>query len=303
MAWQSEITDRLNAAPCCGYRSDDPPATEPTALAAMALVTAGQLTGAARAADWLRHLQAEDGSLGVRVADPEPCWPTSLAVLAWLAVRNATNTSTGYDDAIERAVQWILANQGVPSEQREACQHDTTLKAWPWVAGTHGWVEPTAFHVLALQAVGLGDHPRVREAIAMLLDRQLATGGWNYGNTVVLGNTLRPHVQPTGIALLALAREVERERLVQRSVEFLLEQAPLATTAMSLAWSSLGLASCERWRPDDRQLEATYQRVCLRDSSGYKLALLLHAAQGSESALIRIPSAGSREWRTKVSVS
>ena len=44
---------------------------------------------------------------------------------------------------------------------------------------------------------------------AVLLDRQLPGGGLNYGNTYVLGQLMRPHVQPTGIALLALAGEAD----------------------------------------------------------------------------------------------
>ena len=44
---------------------------------------------------------------------------------------------------------------------------------------------------------GLPPHPRNwRNAQAMLIDRLLAGGGCNYGNTVVLGQELRPHVQP-----------------------------------------------------------------------------------------------------------
>ena len=42
--------------------------------------------------------------------------------------------------------------------------------------------------------------PRIREAVRLLWDRQLPHGGWNYGNTVVLKQELRPHLLPTGLA-------------------------------------------------------------------------------------------------------
>ena len=55
----------------------------------------------------------------------------------------------------------------------------------------------------------------------LLLDRQLPSGGCNYGNTSVLGQMLRPHVQPTCVALLALAKEQDQGSRIAKSVSWL----------------------------------------------------------------------------------
>src|SRR5207302_5660581 len=125
--------------------------------------------------------------------------PTSLAVLAALAMPQNPLLD------VERAVKWILETRGEALPQTPEMGHNTTLVGWPWVEDTHSWIEPTAMHVLALKAAGRGDHPRTREAVRLLIDRLLVGGGCNYGNTVVMDQGLRPHLQPTGLAMLALA--------------------------------------------------------------------------------------------------
>ena len=115
------------------------------------------------------------------------------------------------------------------------------LVGWAWAEGTHSWLEPTAFAVLALQAAGQSNHARTREAVRLILDRQLPGGGCNYGNTVVLGQRLRPHVQPTGIALLALAGENDSDVRITKSIAWLRRSIGPETTAASLAWALLGL--------------------------------------------------------------
>ena len=92
---------------------------------------------------------------------------------------------------------------------------------WPWVLGTHSWIEPTAFNVLALKAAGRGEHPRTREAVRLLVDRLLPTGGCNYGNTTVLGQQLRPHLAPTGLVLLSLAGEQINDSRIAKSLAYL----------------------------------------------------------------------------------
>jgi hypothetical protein len=69
---------------------------------------------------------------------------------------------------------------------------------WAYAEGTHSWVEPTAFAVLALKAASREYQAAAREGVAVLIDRQLPGGGLNYGNTFVLGQLIRPHIQPTG---------------------------------------------------------------------------------------------------------
>lgn len=274
MTWLDRALDFLKQQPICGYAPASAPATEPTALAALALLAHGEDAAARKACNWLADLQQASGSVSVRAGEDEPGWPTSLAVLAWHAI-----DERHYSTAIERAAAWILSARGETLEQSGEYGHNTEIAAWSWAESTHSWIEPTAFHVFALKATGHADHPRVRDGVRMLLDRQLPAGGCNYGNTVVLGQTLRPHVQPTGIALLALRDE--KDRRITKSVAWLLRSIGPETTAVSLAWALLGLrrhdalpAESEPW------LAAAAERVMARDQSPHKLALLALAAKG-----------------------
>ncbi len=215
MTWLDELLDRLASLIPCGYHAAGPASSEPTALAALALIALGRDDASRNALDWLAQLQNADGSVGPTATQSTPGWPTGLVVLsakAWKTAmahgshRNLPSSATLKFD-INRAVAWILQTRGEALPRAPEMGHDTTLVGWPWVEETHSWLEPTAMQVLALKAVGQGNHPRTREAIRLLIDRLLPDGGCNYGNTVVMDQVLRPHLQPTGLAMLALAGE------------------------------------------------------------------------------------------------
>ena len=268
----------LEKNPIIGYARDSASATEPTALAALSLIAHGRNAAVKPAADFLASIQAPDGSVGVRLKEPEPQWPTSLAVLAWQAF-----DKQAYADNIDRGVSWISQAKGKAMEQTSDMGHNTMLVGWSWAEGTHSWIEPTALHVIALKATGHGEHPRTREAVTLLLDRQLPSGGCNYGNTMVLGQMLRPHVQPTGIALLALAGEQDQGNRIAKSVAWLRKALTKETTPASLAWGLLGLAAhgvtvtnASNW------LKAAAKHVKSHDDSPHKLALLALAAAGPQ---------------------
>lgn len=281
MRLRSQIIDQVARQPLCGYQPDAAPATEPTALAAIALADHNQTGAAIRAAEWLALIQTNEGSLGVSADLATPRWPTSLAVLAWQRV-----DPQRYNQHIRSAVRWILAIEGEISELTEDIGHNTQLVGWPWVEGTHSWVEPTSFCVQALKAAGHASHPRTREAIRVLVDRQISTGGWNYGNTEVLGQTLLPHVQPTGSAMLALAGEADVSACIERSLVYLERSLSAKTTTASMCWGVIGLAAHDRRPPDaDLWLESAYGRTIRRDQSPYKLALLALAASATKGIL------------------
>jgi hypothetical protein len=277
LSWLDATLDVLAAQPVCGYAPGGPPATEPTALAALALAAAGRLSDAEPAIDYLNRCQNDDGSVGIRQREPAPGWPTAWAVLAW----HVTNRAGRHDVRMARAVAWQLADRGVPLERSPELGHDTLLIGWSWATGTHSWVEPTALHVAALKAVGRGGHPRVRDGVAMLLDRQLPGGGCNYGNTFVLGQMLLPHVQPSGVSLLGLANESDTSGRVAKSLAWLARSIGPETTAPSLAWALLGLAAHGRRPPEtDDWLARSAGQLAQRSPSPHKLALLALAAKG-----------------------
>jgi hypothetical protein len=126
--------------------------------------------------------------------------------------------------------------------------HDSTLVGWPWVTGTHSWIEPTAWAVLAMKVLQLHDHPRCREGVRLLLDRQLPDGGCNYGNTFALGQKTLPHLQPSAVALLALQNEGDDPRLV-RSLDYLERETAHGSGLSSLCYAALALRAHGRQFP------------------------------------------------------
>ena len=188
--------------------------------------------------------------------------------------------------ARRRAAAWLLEQKGNPIAVDAAyigsvVGHDTTLVGWPWVEGTHSWLEPTAMAILALDREGLAYHPRVTEGIRVVLNRALAQGGWNYGNTSVFGRQLRPQPGPTGLALLALAAQASkhRPRSVDPAIAYLLRTLPDVRAPISLAWGVLGLrawnaspAAAADW------LSESYSQCTGRPdvTTGLSLLLLAH---------------------------
>ena len=202
-----------------GYRKGATPAVEPTCLACLGLLaTRGRddsgsddeaAAAVAGSADWLATIQRPDGSLGITGASSGPGWPTPLGLLLWQA-------AGGREDARRRGVEWLLREKGEPAPSTSGSDHilahDMTLVGWPWVEGTHSWLEPTATAVLALRAAGLATHPRCIEGLRLICDRAIDAGGWNYGNKAAFGRALRPQPGPTGMALLALRRHESARR-------------------------------------------------------------------------------------------
>lgn len=273
MQWFDATLDALTRQPLIGYAPGSDPASEPTAIAALALARHDRPEEAKKATAFLAEIQAEDGSVGVRAGEPTPGWPTSLAVVAWRAAGNP------YQTKIARGIGWLLSVEGSRLEQSETFGHNMQLAGWPWAEGTHSWLEPTTFAVLALKAAGQSTHSRTREAVNLLLDRQLPGGGCNYGNTVVLGQKLRPHVQPTGIALVALAGESDAGGRIAKTIAWLRRSIGPETTAVSLAWAVLGLKAHGAAPPHaDKWLAQAAGK--LRVPSPHAHALLALAAKG-----------------------
>jgi hypothetical protein len=225
-------------------RADDPADLEivdATAWAALALALVRPGTPEhVSAAAFLARAQSEDGRLSTSVLHPGAYSPTSVAVLAW--------TNDGEHAARrERAVDFLLGHGGLtyPHDPSGPIRVDTETPGWPWIDKTFSWAEPTALALLALVAAGRAEHARARDGVHVLLDRQLESGGWNYGNTRVYDTELRPAPESTGLVLAALAGArppVERAR-VARSLSRLESDLPRLRTPQSLAWSLLGGAA------------------------------------------------------------
>jgi hypothetical protein len=267
--WLDETLTELAAANSLGYLPASSAAAEPTAIAGLAFYVHDRPDAARRAASQLIEMQQSTGNVGIRAGET-PGWPTSLAIVAWSTIDRAQ-----YRPNIDSSTTWLLANRGQAIERSADFGHNTELVGWSYAEKTHSWVEPTAFSVLALKSANRAQDPACREGIAVLLDRQLPGGGLNYGNTYVLGQLIRPHVQPTGIALLALAREPNVEPQIAKSLAWLRRSIGPETTPQSLAWALLGLRAHGIELPEGAAwLAAGASRVRRGDRSPYKLALL-----------------------------
>jgi hypothetical protein len=255
------------------FRSD---ATAWAILALSRLAPGHPLLGPAR--DRLTAAQDLDGRVSISREHEEAFWPTSLSVLAW-------HGSQAHESHCSRGVQFLLKTTG--KHQRKGLDdpigHDPNILGWPWIDGTHSWVEPTALGVLALQVAGHGQHDRVRAAIRMILDRQLPHGGWNYGNTTVYGRELHPMPESTGAALAGLAGQVE-QGTVARSLDYIQGEVDRLRTPISLGWGLLGLAAWGLWPSNG----AVLVERCLVNQARYgeydtsALCLLLLAALEGE---------------------
>jgi len=228
----------------------------------------------ARARDRLAMDQLSDGRVGISADHPEVIWPTSLAIFAW-------QQSEAHRLNQQRAADFLLGSSSLhkPREKDSPSADDSSIRGWTWIDGTYPWVEPTALAMMALEVAGYGDHDRVREGARLILNRQLPQGGWNYGNTVVYDQTLRPMPVSTGIALNALKGHCQMET-IRQSLAYMKVRVGGLQTPRSLGWGLLGLGA---WQARPENGPALID-VCLKNQDRYgvydtvSLSLLLVAA-------------------------
>ena len=301
-SWTSDFLAYLEDHPTGGYLKDSPVASEPTALAGLALLSWNRIVPSIQAARWLVNHQNTDGSVGVMEGVETPRWPTSLAVILWRALLNKNmldhQSQTMYESALKRALDFMLVFQGKAEKRvKEIFEHNSELVGWPWVEGTHSWQEPTAFHVLALTHCDEANHPRALEGALILRDRLLPSGGCNYGNTIVLGQELLPHTHSTGIALLTISVHshalgslainksehhviTEEDAKLNNAAKWLEEVLGEQEAAASLCWGVMGLTALNQ-RPQfaEEWLTHVANRELAREINHHKAALLTLAAQ------------------------
>lgn len=206
----------------------------------------------ARAIRFLLDSQRTDGGWPAFECDSEPSWTTALALCTLTAVNDLS-------DARERALKSLLSERGkeghwfwrwkFKTADREV-RFDPDKYGWPWSPGAGSGVIPTAFSVVALKQFTLCNRSetsenRIRLGVEMLFDRPCVGGGWNSGNSVVYGVPLRPHVEATAIALLALQDE-PRGEIVEASMKWLESRAADIESVSSLSWSILARRFVQR---------------------------------------------------------
>jgi hypothetical protein len=278
--------------PAWGYRRDGTPCVEPTSLAALGLLasrdrdsTGLALDAARTAADWTESIQRQSGALPVSPRLTQPTWSTPYCILLW-------NALPGHEPARRRACRWLLSVTGETHQPKladDVVGHDPSLAGWPWVEGTHSWIEPTAAAILALSREKMDEHVRVRNATRMILDRALDHGGWNCGNKTVFGRELRPQPGPTALALLALAACGHSSAAVFRAVDYLCAVLPGLRAAVSLGWGVLALRAFDALPPQAEEwLAGAYAQAAGRVDAVMSLALLLLAADVDGPSLVGV---------------
>jgi hypothetical protein len=312
-SWENQASRDLIAlrgsSPAWAYRPGLAPAVEPTVLSVLALIaTNNELSGQASAetstapaankpatkpigpsaCEWMKKLQQPDGSIALTERLLKPGWGTAYSLLHW-------SRFPGFEEARAGASHWLLTTKGhafaSTVENAHTIGHDPTLVGWPWVAGTHSWVEPTSLAILALDREGLSAHPRVQEGIALVLDRALSSGGWNYGNKSVYGKPLRPQPGPTGVALLALANHDRSSKTVSLAINYLRQTLPTIHAPVSLGWGILGLKAHDACPKEfDTWLASAHDRTTKRPGDAMSLALMLLAANEQGVSMFVAPS-------------
>jgi hypothetical protein len=226
--------------------------TESTAFALMALksldgksfdrqITAGVI--------WLLRHQKDDGSWSLSDASQQSSWTTPLAVLALLTFQDQRERTL-------RAAKWILMQEGRKpswiasllfrlSSASKTVELDPYLNGWSWTPGAFSWVEPTSYCLMALKKSrpllgGTSVEVRIQQGEALLYDRMCENGGWNYGNSRVLGEALWPYPDVTAVALIALQDRAANEAN-RRSLLALQDMMREAASGIALGWGILCL--------------------------------------------------------------
>ncbi len=206
------------------------------AWAVLALAAAGtDAELAEKGRDQLATAQADDGRVSIGADQRDAYWPTSLAVLAWHGVPQHRRSQ-------EKAAQFLIqcADTVTLQTEEQIVGYDTTLRGWSWTADAFSWVEPTALATIALRVAHYENHPRIQDAVTLLMDRQLPDGGWNIGSPVIFGRPLRAMPENTGMALQALSGLVPRKD-IEKSIKNLASCLGHLQTPLALGWSLLGL--------------------------------------------------------------
>jgi hypothetical protein len=272
--------------------------TESTSFALMALKSLDeklfnrQTTAALK---WLVQHQKDDGSWSLNDASNQSSWTTPIAVLALLAFQERREHAL-------RAAKWILMQEGRKpgwiasllvrlSLVRKTVELDPYLSGWSWTAGAFSWVEPTSYSLMALKKlkrslVGTNCEERIRQGEMLIYDRMCESGGWNYGNSKVLGETLWPYPDVTAVALIALQdraiKEANRRSLL--ALQSMMREAP---SGIALGWGILCLKLYgEDIREWEKILLANFQKTgFLGETKAVALAVL---ALGEGVSLFRV---------------
>jgi Squalene-hopene cyclase C-terminal domain len=272
--------------------------TESTSFALMALKSLGKQgfnRQTAAGLKWLLKRQKEDGSWSLNDASKQSSWTTPIAVLALLSFQDQRQHAL-------KAAKWILTQEGGKpgwvasllvqlSIVKKSTELDPFLSGWSWTAGAFSWVEPTSYSLMALKKLkpgldGTNCEQRIQQGEMLIYDRMCENGGWNYGNSRVLGEALWPYPDVTAVALIALQDRAPTtaNQASLNALETMMREAPSGT---ALSWGILCLAlynrDLEEWK---KMLVKSFEKTrFLGEIKALALALL---AVGAGAGFFRV---------------
>jgi hypothetical protein len=214
-----------------GYRTGTTSRLEPTCWSLLAL-------GPGEEPSFFTRCQGADGLLRETTQLPANRAFNALALLVALE-----QPALMRDADRDRLLAALVRDAGMTFSHSDAVRQDNGLIGWPWIDHTFSWVEPTAWCVLALKkriarapeaanARAIGS--RIDQAERLLIDRSCVAGGWNYGNSAVLGHDLQPYVPTTAVTLLAL-QDRRDHPVVRQGLEFLWRNRVAEPSGLALA--------------------------------------------------------------------
>jgi len=244
---------------------------------------------------WLLQHQRDDGSWSLNDVSKQSSWTTPIAVLTLLAFQDQR-------EHVLRAAKWILTQEGKKpgwvasllvrlSLVKKMTELDPYLSGWSWTAGTFSGVEPTSYSLMALKRLkgsldGTNCEERIRQGEMLIYDRMCENGGWNYGNSRVLGEALWPYPDVTAVALIALQDRTTSEAN-QKSLRALDAMMREAASGTALGW---GILCLTLYKQDVREwkkiLVKNFEKTrFLAETKALALALL---AFGNGASLFRV---------------
>ena len=244
---------------------------------------------------WLLQRQKDDGSWSLNDASKQSSWTTPIAALALLSFQDQREHAL-------RAAKWILTQEGRKpgwvatllfrlSLLKKVTELDPYLSGWSWTAGAFSWVEPTSYSLMTLKKLkrsldGTNCEERIRQGEMLIYDRMCENGGWNYGNSRVLGEALWPYPDVTAVALIALQDQAmsETNQKSLRALDAMLREAGSGT---ALGWGILCLTlykqDVQEWK---KILVKNFEKTrFLGETKAVALALL---AFGNGASLFRV---------------
>lgn len=191
-------------------------------------------------------------------------------------------------------VSALVASKGARIDESRINRQDNSLQGWSWTTGTFSWIEPTAWGMLGLKRLTRPPRDpevsgRLDEAERLLADRVCREGGWNHGNSNMLGTELSPYQSTSALGLLALGDRRDTEPAA-RTLRYLEKSRMSERSAISLGLTRIALGIFGRPADDVAEvLEAEGVRTgFLGNAHAISLAVYALAAAPGGFAAFRI---------------